>query len=289
MTLLIGFTTLPRTAKGIRLRASFDLPGMLILGMSLGAFALATTTVGAGSGWLNVGLAAVAALGLAAFIYVERGTAQPLVRLELLQDRKLGTSLLSLMLVSAIMMTTLVVGPFYFAEALKLPPIQIGLVMSIGPAAAALVGLPAGQLVDALGSAKVTITGLIGVAIGAGLMTILPLMFGILGYIAGLVFITAGYGLFQAANNTAVMMDAAKEQKGLISALLGLSRNLGLITGASVMGAVYSIGYQGGSTVDHAAGSALGLQVSFGLATALALSALLLSRWANTHRSVAGI
>mgnify|MGYP006211203185 CR=1 FL=1 len=50
---------------------------------------------------------------------------------------------------------------------------------------------------------------------------------------------TIGYALFQTANNTAVMSDIATEQRGVIAGMLNLSRNLGLITGASAMGAVF--------------------------------------------------
>ena len=55
-----------------------------------------------------------------------------------------------------------------------------------------------------------------------------------------IVVVTAGYALFQAANNTAVMADIGPDQRGVVSGLLNLSRNLGLITGASVMGAVFA-------------------------------------------------
>jgi MFS family permease len=285
MTFLIGSALIPRTAKDNRKKASFDVPGMLLLGISLGAFASATTSGASGWSWLNAGLLAASAAGAAALIYVERRTAQPLIQLELLQDRTLSTGLLLLMLVSAIMMTTLVVGPFYLSEALKLAPVQIGLAMSIGPAVAASVGLPAGRLVDTLGSAKVVVSGLMIVASGAALMTFLPLVFGTAGYIAGLVFITAGYGLFQAANNAGVMMKASKEQRGLISGLLGLSRNLGLIIGASAMGAVYAMGHHGLPLIHLARGSASGLQVSFGFATVLALIALLLIKRPATRQS----
>ena len=44
-----------------------------------------------------------------------------------------------------------------------------------------------------------------------------PLRFGIPGYITPLVVITAGYALFQAANNTAVMTTSRPEQRGAIA------------------------------------------------------------------------
>ena len=86
-----------------------------------------------------------------------------------------------------------------------------------------------------------TIVGLIGMAAGSFILSVMPATLGIAGYIAPIVVITAGYALFQAANNTAVMTDIRPDQRGVISGMLNLSRNLGLITGASVMGAVFAL------------------------------------------------
>jgi predicted MFS family arabinose efflux permease len=60
-------------------------------------------------------------------------------------------------------------------------------------------------------------------------------------YIIPIIIITLGYALFQTANNTAVMKEVRPDQRGVISGMLNLSRNLGLITGASVMGAVFAL------------------------------------------------
>jgi hypothetical protein len=56
-----------------------------------------------------------------------------------------------------------------------------------------------------------------------------------------MVVITLGYALFQTANNTAVMRDVKPDQRGVVSGLLNLSRYLGLVTGASAMGAVFAL------------------------------------------------
>jgi MFS family permease len=255
---------------------SFDLVGMVLLALALGAYSLSTTLGGANPGLLNAVLFGLAALGLTAFVLFERRTPAPLLRIELLGERQLSAGLAALALVSTIMMATLVVGPFYLSKVLALSPVETGLAMSVGPAVAALVGLPAGRLVDAYGSARVMLAGLLGVIAGAVSMTGLPAWFGTAGYLAGLSTITAGYALFQAANNTAVMAGAPGERKGLTSALLGLARNLGLITGASVMGAVYAMGSNGIPALGLAAGAQTGMQVTFGVAGALAGVALAL-------------
>ena len=120
-----------------------------------------------------------------------------------------------------------------------------------------------------------TVLGLIGIAVGAFLLSVIPATLGIYGYTAPLIVITVGYALFQTANNTAVMTDTRPEQRGVISGLLNLSRNLGLITGASVMGAVFAAA---SSTIDITTAPpdavAIGMRVTFAVAAVLTLVAL---------------
>jgi MFS family permease len=98
------------------------------------------------------------------------------------------------------------------------------------------------------------------------------------GYLAPVVVITASYALFQTANNTAVMTDVSPNQRGAISGMLNLSRNLGLITGASVMGAVFAFG---SATSDITTASpdavAIGMRITFAVAAALIVVALAIS------------
>lgn len=265
-------------------RFAFDFAGMMLLALSLGAYALSTTLGGAAPSMTNAGLAILALIGLAAFVAIESRSTVPLVQLELLRDRALAAGLVSLGLVSTIMMATLVVGPFYLSGVLGLSPVQTGLAMSVGPGVSALTGVPAGRLVDRFGEATVTYTGLLGVVVGSALMTLLPGAFGMSGYIGGLAIITAGYALFQAANNTAVMNGATSERRGVTSALLGLSRNLGLITGASAMGAVFAFGSRSESLSWLGTGGEAGLRWTFAVAFMLASSALCVAVLGRGHR-----
>lgn len=140
-------------------------------------------------------------------------------------------------LVSAVMMATFVVGPFYLSRGLGLAPAWMGLVMAVGPCVAAVTGVPAGHLTDRLGSPRMTLLGLAIMAVGA---LALALAGGLLAYLGALVLLTSGYSLFQAANNTAVMRDVEGPRRGTVSGLLNLSRNIGLIFGASALGAVFA-------------------------------------------------
>jgi MFS family permease len=277
ITFLVGAVLFPSPSRTETRGSTFDLRGMIVLALSLGAYALSTTLGGGHMGPLNAILAGLAVIGLIAFVMIEKRTASPLVRIALLREPSLGVGLVSLGLVSAIVMTTLVVGPFYLSEALGLAPVQIGLVMSIGPGVAALVGLPAGRYVDAFGARAGAVIGLIGATMGAASMIVLPGHFGVGGYAASLATITVGYAVFQAANGATIMSAADRGDKGITSALLGLARNVGLITGASLMGAIFSIGKQGLPGLGLPAGSASGLRLCFAVAFLLAAASLALT------------
>lgn len=154
-----------------------------------------------------------------------------------LKDASLRTGLAMSALVAAVIMATFVVGPFYLARGLGLDPEWMGLAMAVGPCVAAVTGIPAGRLTDRLGSQRVTFVGLGVLFCGALLLSRVS---GLLAYLAALIILTTGYSLFQAANNTAVMSDVEGARRGTISGLLNLSRNLGLIFGASALGAVFA-------------------------------------------------
>jgi MFS family permease len=106
--------------------------------------------------------------------------------------------------------------------------------------------------------------GLAMLATGAFLLAILPNLIGVAGYVLALVVLAPGYQLFQAANNTAALADVPKDRRGTVSGLLSLSRNVGLITGASVMGAVFALGV-GSDDFIHATPEAIdgGMRLAF--------------------------
>ena len=221
-------------------RAGFDTMGTLLLALTLAAYAL-SMTIGRGSfGLLNLALLLAAGCGIGLFVLTEARAASPLIRLAIFRDPVLSGSLAMSVLVSTVMMATLVVGPFYLSRSLGFNEALLGTVMAIGPIISALSGVPAGRFVDRLGTPYMVMIGLVEMAAGSLALAMLPAMFGIAGYIAAIAVLTPGYALFQAANNTVVMMDVPSDQRGVISGLLSLSRNLGLITGASVMGALFT-------------------------------------------------
>jgi MFS family permease len=173
------------------------------------------------------------------------------------------------------MMATLIVGPFYLAKVIGLGPATAGLVLAVGPLVAAMAGVPAGRLVDLVGTERAAIAGLVALATGAAVLSVVPSAFGIAGYVAPIVVMTSGYGLFQAANNTKIMTGTSLAERGVVSGVLNLSRNLGLVTGASAMGAVFAWGTAARDVVTASPGAIVtGMHATFVVAGLLIAGAL---------------
>ena len=276
LTLVLAHRYLPADRQKPKTnRTGFDPLGTLLLALTLAAYALAMT-LGRGSfGPFNIALLMAAGGGACLFVFTEARVTSPLIRLAMFRDAVLSGSLAMSLLVATVMMATLVVGPFYLAHGLGLDAVLVGLVLSVGPFVAALTGVPAGRIADRFGAYRMTLAGLFAMAIGCLMLSVLPESFGIGGYLLPMVVITIGYALFQTANNTVVMADVQPDQRGVISGMLNLSRNLGLITGASVLGAVFALA---SAAADMATARpeavASGLRITFVVALVLIVVAL---------------
>lgn len=258
LTLLLCQRFLPADRqRGQAARAGIDHPGTVLLAVTLASYALAMTT----RHFLLLGMAAAV---LVLFVLWERRAPAPLIPLALFRDRACRAGFATSALVTTVAMATLVVGPFYLTAGLGLSAAAAGLAMASGPVVAALAGMPAGRLVDRCGAQPIVLAGLLVMLSGCILLALLPLAAGAAGYVGALAVLTAGYALFQAANNTGVMQRVGAGQKGVASGLLNLARNLGLISGASLMGMIFALGATAGA----------GMRLTFAwaaLLTALAL------------------
>jgi len=266
----LAWRALPAGGRSEPESKAFDPLGTVLLALTLAAYALAMT-LGRGSfGLLNLGLLAAAALGVVLFAITELKVETPLVRLAAFGDPVLTASLAMSLIVATVVMGQLVVAPFYLSRALGLDPATVGLVLSTAPLVATLAALPAGRLVDRFGAQPMMVAGLSFLVLGAFAMSSIRIAFGISGYVVPVLALSSGYALFQTANNAAVMSGATADQRGVVSGLVNLSRNLGLITGASLMGAIFAAASAG----TDATATLLGMQATFRVAMTLALAAL---------------
>ncbi len=279
VALILAFRFLPsdhqRNGASV---AAFDTWGTALLSVTLASCALAVTAVRDLPRSAVLALATVALAGLYLFVHVEARAKSPMIRLTMFRDSALNTGLVSSALVSTVIMSTLVVGPFYLSRALGLDAVHVGLVLSVGSVVVALFSVPAGRLADRFGAPLVAAIGLSAMAVGSLLVAASSLGNGIPGYVVPIVVVTSGYSLFQTSNNTTIMSKVTSDQRGVMSGMLSLARNLGLITGASVMGAVFAWA-SGFSRVEEADAMSVarGMQLTFAVAAILMVVALVLA------------
>lgn len=276
LAFLLLRSSLPADQPGFAGRVPFDVQGAAVLAAALVAFVLALSIDAGRYGAINALLLATSVAAVLLFLRRQRTALSPLVDLTLFRISVLRAGLIATMLVTAVVMSLLVVGPYYLGRGLGLDPARAGLAMAAGPLVSALTGVPAGRLVDRFGTYGVILAGLLVMVVGAGVLAVVPPGFGVLGYVVPLTLITGGYSAFQAANNTAVVGSVDAPRRGIVGGLTNLARNLGLASGTAVMGAVFA---SGASTVDPSDSTAVvvGLHRTFGLAFGLLLVAMVVS------------
>lgn len=233
----------PTSETQAKKKIRFDLAGNLVLAVSLSAFALSMTLNSDQTSLLNGGLFGFSALGTWLFFKLEKRQESkhitPLIPVHMMNNKTFKLSFINCAISASVVMSCLVIGPYYLSITLALNTYQVGLVMSTGPLVVALSGLPAGKLTDKIGAEKMLLAGLFLMTIGCVFMSFNDQYSGALGYVLALVTITLGFSCFQTANSTDVMSKAEIQNKGVTSALLNLARNLGFITGATLMSSIF--------------------------------------------------
>ncbi len=203
-------------------------------------------------------------------------------------DPSIRVHLLSNLAISAVMVSTLIVGPFYLTHALHLDARQMGLVMSAGPVTSILSGLLSGYAVDRFGCRLVIKVGFAQSLVGTISFIFLPVQLGSLGFVLSAALLSLGYQLFLSANSNSFMNNARVELRGTAAGALNLSRNLGLIAGTYLMGGIFDF-FAKGAGLSLSAEKAIsdGFQITFSIA-AVAIVFLLINQFKHQNRRTYG-
>lgn len=128
----------------------------------------------------------------------------------------------------------LVVMPFYLSHVKHLSPAKAGYVIIAYPAVLAAVGTLAGRLSDRYGSTPFMMVGLCSILLGflSGLFILHSSS--IIGVIIVLAFIGLGMGLIASPNNRIIIEHTPKKLVGTVGGMIALTRNLGMVLGASI-------------------------------------------------------
>jgi EmrB/QacA subfamily drug resistance transporter len=270
-------------------RQKFDYVGALTLFISLLALMLGLT-VGQQVGFLDpriVVLFGVWAIFLPLFIFIELRVEQPMIDLRIFRNALLSVNLVTGFITFVAVAGVFILIPFYLENVLGYSTSRVGLLLAVVPIALGVTAPISGALSDKFGTRPITVIGLTSLVIGYGMMSTLSAETTTLGYILRLLPIGIGMGVFQSPNNSAIMGSARREQLGIVSGLLSITRTLGQVTGVAVSGAVwaalvafYAGEALGGDTTTAALGAQVsGLQTTFLLWSGLVAIGLGLAIW----------
>jgi EmrB/QacA subfamily drug resistance transporter len=223
-----------------RVRAGLDLGGALLLSVGLVA-GIGAVTISGASGWtdpLVLGGLGLAAVALAAFARLELRSRSPLVPLRLFADRASGAANSVSLLTGYTLATAIIGGPVFVNRVLFGTDAQASTVLTsltVAIAAGALVG---GLLSGLIGERIVTVAGVAASALGLWLAMGWGVETSLDRLVRDLALFGAGFGLTVSPRATAAVEAAGAGAYGVASAMLQITRTIGMSLGLALLTAI---------------------------------------------------
>ena len=160
--------------------------------------------------------------------------ANPLIPFDLLRIRLFRLSLAASVCAFVAQTGALVALPFEI-QRLGHSAVETGLLMTPWPAALALAAPLAGRLADRYPAGLLGALGLVLMAAGLALLAMLPPHGTTPPLVVRMALCGAGFGMFQAPNNRAMLLSAPRERSGSAGGMLSTARLLGQSLGAALV------------------------------------------------------
>lgn len=252
----------------------FDWPGAIAFTAGLVALLMALNQ-GSEWGWDSpaiIGLAGVAVAVLGLFLVLEQRSEHPMLDLSLFGNRLFSASTLSAVLNYVCVYTVLFLLPFYLMQGRGLDAATAGFVLTAQPLVMAIAAPLSGTLSDRIGSRMPGTLGMGILAIGLFLLSRLGMEAPITYVALALALVGLGTGIFVSPNNSALLGSAPRHRQGIASGILATARNVGMVLGVGMAGAIFTTMLGPASTT--ATGSGLVAAVESGLTVSAGVAAL---------------
>lgn len=229
-------------------------------------------------GWGSMGiwgLIALALVLLGMWLWLELHIRWPMLDMDIFRSWPFSAAILSAMFNYMCVYTVTFLVPFYLIQVRNMSSKQAGLVMTTQPVVMALVAPLSGTISDRIGTRLVATPGMAVLAVGLLVLSGLGAHTHIGYLMVGLAVIGLGVGLFASPNNSAVLGCGAPQRRGIASGVLATARNIGMVLGIGLAGAILSTSRA--AVRDQTNGSLLGIKLGLMAGAGLAIIGMFLS------------
>jgi EmrB/QacA subfamily drug resistance transporter len=192
-------------------------------------------------GWASpvcLTLLAVAVVFAVLFFLIEQRLEQPMLNLALFANRVFSFASLSALLSFMALYALVFLTPFYLMFVLGYSILKVGLIMAASPMITLFVAPMSGAVSDRIGTRGLAFCGMSICALGLFFMSGLKSSADSSDVVWRLAICGLGTGMFQSPNNSAIMGSVPPWHLGIASGILAAMRNVGMVLGIAVAGAV---------------------------------------------------
>lgn len=180
-------------------------------------------------------------IGLVIFIFKERGSKNPILRLNIFKKRVSSFSALALLLMNIATTSMWAILSLYFQDILSLTPLTTAMILSVQPLMVALLSVPVGRLSDRVENRTFSIVGMILATIGLLILSTLQPQTELYIPVVGLILVGIGLGLFNSPTTNKFMGSIDGRDYGMAGATLSTMIYVGQTLSLSIMLFIFSI------------------------------------------------
>ncbi|MCF8091558.1 MAG: MFS transporter [Desulfotignum sp.] len=174
------------------------------------------------------------------FVYNEKQSAYPLLDLNLMKIRLFTLPLISSAILFASLFVLVFMMPFFLTFPCGFSASKTGIIMIVPFLFLLVISPISGILADRLGSRMLCTLGMVFMALSLFSLIFSTPVMGTGAIVWRMALAGIGTALFVSPNNTAIMGAVPVHQRGIASGATATARNLGMVSGVALAGAIFS-------------------------------------------------